>query len=145
LPVGTDQATSAGHETPQQHPGDNQTRAIHPIRKSPERQSEHGVKNSETETDQQAHLRVGNRQIAPNWSNQQVQNLPIDERKNIGAQQDDNGVPSPARRWISALAFCFRFSDSRPLTNYHSTLVARIRQQRNCNDVKCATRLIEAD
>ena len=69
------------------------------------RSAEHGIEKGEAEADQQAHLRVRDSEIAADWSNQEIQNLAINEGEDVGAEEDRDGVPGPGGRGVGAVSF----------------------------------------
>ena len=103
--VRIDEAATACHQTPGKHSHDNQPRTADGIRQTAEWQAEHGIKNGEAETDQEAHFGVGDSEVAANGGDEEIQNLAVNEREDVGAEENRDGVPGPGGGWIGLFFF----------------------------------------
>jgi hypothetical protein len=59
--------------------------------------SEEGVEEGEAEAHEQAHLRVGNGEVAAQRRDEQRENLAVDEREDVNQSKDCDYVPGVAK------------------------------------------------
>src|SRR5262249_40031908 len=81
-----------------QHAGRDDRDAVAAIRQPSDRNAEQGVESRERDAAQQADLGVSDAEVVLDGSEQQRQNLAVDERERIQQCEDTDGVPHVGQR-----------------------------------------------
>src|SRR5690606_5657506 len=93
LPIGVGGAAERRHDAPYEDADGDDVDAIAAVDQAADGKACDAIKHSKSKALQQAHLCVGDAEIALNGPDEEAQNLPVDEGLGVGEYEDTDDVP----------------------------------------------------